>query len=133
MAEEKTLKGRIKKIKTDLRRVANVRVHSDMPRWAFIQALLARGDRRVADLLEATHRNQDNWPQTFKAAVLNPQFYVYRERKRDEILPWDFIDLGVRKSFLWNEYQRALDAKPTPPCPATPETCSVCGACIGNR
>jgi radical SAM superfamily enzyme YgiQ (UPF0313 family) len=133
MAEEKTLKARNKKIKTDLKRVANVRVHSDMPRWAFIQALLARGDRRVADLLAAAHHNQGNWPQTFKAALLNPQFYVYRERRREEILPWDFIDHGVRKSFLWNEYLRALDAKPTPPCPATPETCSVCGACIGNR
>ncbi|MEJ2639767.1 MAG: radical SAM protein [Desulfosarcinaceae bacterium] len=132
MAEEKPLKARLKKIKSDLNRVANVRVHSDMPRWAFIQALFARGDRRVADLLEAAHRNQGNWPQTFKAAPLNPQFYVYRERLRDEALPWDFIDHGVRKSFLWNEYQRALEAKPTPPCPATPETCSICGACNGK-
>lgn len=129
MAEEKTLKARLKKIKNDLRRVANVRVHSDMPRWAFIQALLARGDRRVGDLLEAAHHNDGNWPQTFKAAPLNPQFYVYRERSREETLPWDIIDHGVSKSFLWNEYQRALAAKPTPPCPATPETCSACGAC----
>jgi radical SAM superfamily enzyme YgiQ (UPF0313 family) len=129
MAEEKTLKARIKKIKADLKRVPNVRIHSDMPRWAFIQALLARGDRRVADLLEAAHLNHGNWPQTFKAAPLNPQFYVYRERRRDEALPWDFIDHGIHKRFLWNEFQRALAAKPTPPCPATPETCSVCGAC----
>jgi radical SAM family uncharacterized protein len=129
MAEEKTLKARLKRIKTDLRRVANVRVHSDLPRWAFIQALLSRGDRRVGDLLQAAHHNGGNWPQTFKAAVLNPQFYVYRERTREEVLPWDLIDHGVRKSFLWNEYQRALDAKPTPPCPATPAACSVCGAC----
>ncbi len=132
MAEERTLKARLKKIKGELRRVANVRVHSDMPRWAFIQALLARGDRRVADLLEAAHRNRGNWPQTFKAALLNPQFYVYRERDRDEMLPWDFIDHGVRKRFLWNEYQRALAAKPTPPCPASPETCTVCGACVAE-
>jgi radical SAM superfamily enzyme YgiQ (UPF0313 family) len=132
MAEENTLKARLKKIKSDLGRVANVRVHSDVPRWAFIQALLARGDRRVADLLEAAHENHGNWPQTFKAAVLNPQFFVYRERDRDEILPWNFIDHGVRKRFLWNEYERSLAAKPTPPCPATPESCSVCGACIGE-
>jgi radical SAM superfamily enzyme YgiQ (UPF0313 family) len=129
MAEERTLKARLKKIKGDLNRVANVRVHSDMPRWAFIQALLARGDRRVADLLEAAHGNNGNWPQTFKAALLNPQFYVYRDRREDELLPWDFIDHGVRRGFLWNEYRRALAAKPTPPCPATPEVCTVCGVC----
>jgi radical SAM superfamily enzyme YgiQ (UPF0313 family) len=129
MVEEQILKKRLKKIKTDLRKVANVRVHSDMPRWAFLQALLARGDRRVADLLQAAHGNRGNWPQTFKAALLNPQFYVYRQRTEDELLPWDFIDHGVRKGFLWNEYQRALAAKPTPPCPATPEACTVCGAC----
>jgi radical SAM superfamily enzyme YgiQ (UPF0313 family) len=129
MAEEQILKARLKKIKSDLRRVANVRVHSDMPRWAFIQALLARGDRRVADLLEAAHNNAGNWPQTFKATLLNPQFYVYRERTKEEFLPWDFIDHGVCKDFLWNEYRRALTAKPTPPCPATPETCTVCGVC----
>ncbi len=123
------LKQKIKQIKTDLKKVANVRVHADVPRWAYIQALLSRGDRRVAQLLLAAHENDGNWPRTFKSSSLNPAFYVYRERPRDERLPWDFIDHGLDKRFLWNEYQRALQAKETPPCPADPENCQICGVC----
>jgi len=109
--------------------VANVRVHADVPRWAYIQALLSRGDRRVAQLLLSAHENEGNWPRTFKSSSLNPDFYVYRERSFDERLPWDFIDHGLNKRFLWNEYQRALQAKETPPCPADPENCHICGVC----
>jgi hypothetical protein len=83
-------------------------VHADVPRWAYIQALLSRGDRRVTDLLLLSHVNQGNWPQTLKNTSLNPDFYVYRRREFDELLPWDFIDHGVKKSFLWKEYQKAL-------------------------
>lgn len=121
------LKGKIKKIKAALNKVANVRVHADIPRWAHIQALLSRGDRRVADILLLAHRNKGNWPQTFKATPLNPDFYTLRERSLDELLPWDFIDHGIKKSFLAQEYQRALQEKTSPPCPI--ESCSICGVC----
>ena len=123
------LKQKIKQIKMDLKKVANVRVHADVPRWAYIQALLSRGDRRVAQLLLSAHENDGNWPRTFKSSSLNPDFYVYRERPFDERLPWDFIDHGLNKRFLWNEYQRALQAKETPPCPADPVNCQICGVC----
>jgi radical SAM family uncharacterized protein len=122
-----TLKGKIKKIKAALKKVANVRVHTDIPRWAHIQALLSRGDRRVADILLLAHHNKGNWPQTFKATPLNPDFYTLRERSLDELLPWDFIDHGIKKSFLAQEYQRALQEKTSPPCPL--ESCSICGVC----
>ncbi len=110
MDEIKGLKHKIRKIKTDLKKVPNVRVHADVPRWAYIQALLSRGDRRVTDLLLLSHANKGNWPQTLKNTPLNPDFYVYRRREFDELLPWDFIDHGIRKSFLWKEYQKALSA-----------------------
>ena len=108
MDEIKGLKHKIRKIKTGLKKVPNVRVHADVPRWAYIQALLSRGDRRAADLLLLSHTNRGNWPQTLKNTPLNPDFYVYRRREFDELLPWDFIDHGVKKSFLWKEYQKAL-------------------------
>jgi radical SAM superfamily enzyme YgiQ (UPF0313 family) len=129
MDEVPVLKQKIKRVQRALKKVPNVRVHADVPRWAHIQALLSRGDRRVARLLLTAHENNGNWPQTFKASALNPAFYVHRERPREELLPWDFIDHGLDKNYLWNEYQRALHAKPTLPCPADPEKCGICGVC----
>lgn len=101
------LKKKQKKIKAELRKVANVRVHTDIPRWAYIQALFSRGDRRVADILTMAHANNGNWAQTLKTTPMNPDFYVHRQRHFGELLPWDFIDHGIQKSFLWKEYQRA--------------------------
>jgi radical SAM family uncharacterized protein len=127
MAETAVLKDSIKAIKRDLKRVANLRVHSDMPRWAYVQGLLARGDRRVAEILALAHTNGGNWAQTLKSTPVNPDFYVVRERHPDEPLPWDFIDHGIRKSFLRKEYQRALQALPTAVCQV--DSCDRCGVC----
>jgi radical SAM family uncharacterized protein len=121
------LKEKIKKVKNGLKRVANVRVHADIPRWAYTQGLLSRGDRRVAQLLSLANANQGNWPKTLKSSPVNPDFYVLRERSLDELLPWDFIDHGIKKSFLKTEYKRALEGKSSPPCPV--ESCSICGIC----
>jgi radical SAM superfamily enzyme YgiQ (UPF0313 family) len=121
------LKNRIKKIKRALGGVANVRVHADVPRWAYIQALLSRGDRRLAPLLETVCRNGGNWPKAIRTVNVNPNFYVYRERDRDELFPWDFMDHGVDKDYLWHEYQLALAGETTPPC--EPESCQRCGVC----
>ena len=127
MDDVHVLKEKIKKVKNGLKRVANVRVHADIPRWAYIQALLSRGDRKVAQLLSLVNTNQGNWPKTFKSSPINPDFYVLRERSLDELLPWDFIDHGIRKSFLKTEYKKALQGKISPPCPM--ESCNICGVC----
>ncbi len=127
LEDTKVLKAKIKHVKDGLRRVANVRVHADVPRWAYIQALLARGDRRVAQLLSAAHDNDGNWAKTLKASVINPDFYVYRERPLDEILPWDFIDHGIDKAFLIEEYHKAFREETTPPCDVG--HCIACGVC----
>jgi radical SAM superfamily enzyme YgiQ (UPF0313 family) len=129
MAETAALKRKIKQVKEGLKKTANVRVHADVPRWAYIQAILARGDRRCGQLLLEAHRNDGNWPRTFKSSLLNPDFYTYRERHKEERLPWDFIDHGLDKDFLWREYERALQAKQTRPCPADPDNCRLCGVC----
>ncbi len=127
MDEVRSLKKKIKKIKDGLKRVANVRVHSDIPRWAYIQALLSSGDRKVAQILLLANQNRGNWPKTLKASPVNPDFYVHRERSLNELLPWDFIDNGINKSFLKEEYKRALQGKTSPPCPI--ESCNICGVC----
>ena len=127
MDDIQSLKQKQKHIKRGLKRVANLRVHTDIPRWAYLQALFSRGDGRVADLLEAAHHNQGNWPKTLKESLTNADFYVSRERKPDEVFPWDFIDHGIQKSYLWAEYRKALRGVTTGDC--EPDTCQRCGVC----
>jgi len=107
------LNKKIKLIKNGLRRVANVRINTDVPRRAYVQALLSRGDRKVAKILLAAHGYHGNWPQTFKASSLDADFYVRRQRAADEVFPWDFINCGIKKSFLKKEYMRALQERPS--------------------
>ncbi len=102
------LTEKIKRVKEAFRRERNITVTADLPKWAYLQNLLSRGDRRVGKLLLAAHRLEGNWPQAYRSVDINPDFYVYRKRTREEILPWDFIDHGVPKDFLWKEYQEAL-------------------------
>jgi len=121
------LKAKIRKVQKGLRSVPNVRVHGDVPRWAYVQALLSRGDRRVAQILALSHDLGGNWPQALKQSALNADFYVYRERPLDELLPWDFIDHGIHKEYLIEEYHKALQAAVTPPCDVG--RCTRCGVC----
>ena len=127
MDDVNTLKKKIRQVKNGLKKVPNIRVHADVPRWAYIQALLSRGDRRVADHLLLAHRNGQNWPQTLKESPINADFYVVRERELTEKLPWDIIDHGIKKSFLAREYRRALEGQTSPPCPMN--DCNLCGIC----
>lgn len=122
-----TLKRKIKRVKSALRKIPNLRVNADVPRWAYVQALLARGDRRVSDILRAVHDNGGNWPHALKTVPLNADFYVLRQRPLEERLPWDFIDHGIRKRFLWSEYQRALKGSRGAECRVG--SCTVCGVC----
>ena len=131
MAEISALKKKIQKIKNELKKVPNVRIHSDIPRWAYIQALFARGDRKVAEILSVAHAHKGNWAHTLKSVPVNPDFYVIRDRDLAEPLPWDFIDQGIKKSFLQQEFQRAIKALPSPACRV--ETCSICGVCNQER
>lgn len=127
MAEVAALKDKLKRLAAALRRIPNVRFHADLPRWAYIQALLARGDRRVGALLGAVQALDGNWSRAFKETPLNPDFFALRERGRSERFPWDFIDAGVDKAFLRADYERALDGRPGPAC--RPGECRLCGAC----
>jgi radical SAM superfamily enzyme YgiQ (UPF0313 family) len=122
------LKHKLKAVRQGLRRTANVRVTADTPRWAYIQSLLARGDRRVSRFLLLAHHNGGNWPQAFKESALNADFYALRERSLDESLPLDIIDHGIDAGFLKREYRRAAAARPTAPCPQ--RTCSDCRVCM---
>lgn len=128
MDETALLKQKIKRVKDGLKRMPNVRLNHDVPRHAYVQALLSRGDRRVASILAGVHRNGGNWAKTLKSSPVNADFYVLRERETDELMPWDFIDHGISRSFLEDEYRRALAGKSSPPCPMI-DSCRMCGVC----
>lgn len=102
-----------------------------------LEGVLARGDRRVSSIIYdaykagclydswSEHFHYDRWIEAFDKNGLNIEFYNCRERNPEEILPWDFIDVGVTKEFLLREYKRAKDAKVTPNCKLG---CANCGA-----
>lgn len=104
---------------------------------SFLEAVFARGDRRLCAVLEKAveagfHFDSwdecfdfDRWMEIFEACGLDPAFYANRTRPFDEVFPWDHLDYGIRKDFLAEECERAYAAQTTPNCR---EKCSNCGA-----
>ena len=101
-----------------------------------LEGVLARGDRRVAAVIEEAYRNgalydawsesfrNDIWMKAFETCGVDIDFYTTRERSLDELFPWDFIDTGVSKEFLKREWNNAVNGTVTPNCR---ERCSGCG------
>ena len=104
---------------------------------SFLEAVLARGDRRLCKVLEmgnqrgfnldswSEHFDYNAWIEIFEECGLDPKFYANRRREYDEVLPWDHLDYGVTKQFLINENKLAHAATTTPNCR---QACSGCGA-----
>ncbi len=130
MADIATLKKRIKGIRNGLKGVANLRISAASPRTAHVQGLLSRGDRRVARILMLAHENKGNWARTLKETPADPAFYTTRPRSESERFPWEIVDQGVDRSYLWGEYRRALSGRPSPPCAVG--ACTRCGVCDGG-
>lgn len=101
------VKERLKMIKKGLLSVKGVRVFHDVPKYAYMQGLFSLGDRRISKVLEKMSGVED-WQKAAEAAEINTDFYIFRIKEFDEILPWDFIDMDVSKEKLWSEYQEAL-------------------------
>jgi radical SAM family uncharacterized protein/radical SAM-linked protein len=106
---------------------------------SFLEAVLSRGDRRLAPVIEAAYRNgarldswrehfrQDAWDQAFATCGVEPGYYAHRRIPTDEVLPWDHIDCGVTKKWLLKDYERGVAERFTPDC-ATGR-CYDCGVC----
>lgn len=102
-----------------------------------MEGIFARGDRKLAPAILQAYQNgcifdawhemfhQEIWDQAFADHQIDIDFYTHRERSVDEILPWDFIDVGVTKQFFIREWERAKRAEVTPNCK---QQCSGCGA-----
>ena len=122
-----SLKEKQRMIKRSLSREGGIGIGFDVPKWAYVQTLLSRGDRRVGQMLLTTHTNKGDWKETFRSSDTNPDFFVYRPKDLNERLPWDFIDHGIQKSYLKEEYNLALDSIESPPCNVA--NCTRCGVC----
>jgi radical SAM family uncharacterized protein len=101
-------------IKRGVRGLANVRVLHENPREAALQALLARGDRRVGDFLEIAARLGGQWRRALREWDGDLDFHTTRARALDERLPWDHFEVGVKKTGLAREWERAHAADTVP-------------------
>jgi radical SAM family uncharacterized protein len=110
-----------------VRNIGNMNIIHDLPKWEYIQALLSRGDRRIGSLIKTAHEKNGDWKSAARELKTHTDFYVTRRRAFSELLPWDFIDIGVRKDYLRNECERALEGKFTPVCKVG--SCKTCGVC----
>jgi radical SAM superfamily enzyme YgiQ (UPF0313 family) len=102
-----SLQQKLDIIKRGVRRLSNVRVLHENPREAALQALLARGDRRVAEVLELAAQLDGDWRRGLREWAGDAGFYTTRERSCDERLPWDHFEVGVKKAGLIREWERA--------------------------
>jgi radical SAM superfamily enzyme YgiQ (UPF0313 family) len=101
----RSLEEKLEIIKRGARRLS-VRVVHENPREAGLQALLARGDRRLADFIEMAADLDGDWRRALRGWAGDPAFYT-RLRDVSETFPWDHLDVGVRKTGLLREWQRA--------------------------
>ncbi len=115
----------------------NVTYNWHDPDTSFVEAVLSRGDRRIADVIEEVWRRGgkleawgdyfsfDRWMAAMDACGVDPMFYACRERGKDEFLPWNIVDMGVRRAHLWHEREQAYKAELSPDCR---KQCTGCGA-----
>ena len=104
---------------------------------SFLEAVLARGDRRLGKVLETAWRkgahldtwddyfDLSRWEEAFAECGVDPAFYAYRQRERSEVMPWAMIDSGVHTGYLWRERNKAFEGVTTPDCRTH---CNACGA-----
>lgn len=132
---EDDLRARLDLLRRGIRK-GGLRLSWHEPQASVLEAALARGDRRLGRVVYRAWRlgaRFDAWPEHFDWAIwqrafeaegLDADWYARRERTFAEVLPWEHIENGVSKAFLWDEYQRALRGDTTPDCR---EMCLACG------
>lgn len=123
-------------LRDELRQIKGVNFNYHESGLSYLEACFARGDRRMGQVLLRAfekgcmldgwteHFKYDTWMEAFDECGVDPAFYAYRRREKDEILPWDFIDSGITKEFLWREKEKAERAETTRDCR---KGCNGCG------
>ncbi len=120
-----------------LRKDKSVNYNWHDPDTSYLEAVFARGDRRLADAIQyaweqgakfdawSEYFSFQRWMDAFEKTGIDPSFYAHREREKDEIFPWTVPSIGVSRAYLWHEREMCYEAKITPDCR---HQCSGCGA-----
>jgi radical SAM family uncharacterized protein len=128
-------------LKDTTRKMRGVEMKWHDPKATLIEGIFSRGDRRVGPVIEQVWReggtfqewseffNYQRWLDAMAAHGLDFEWYTYRHRTEDEVLPWDHLNAGLHKDFLWQDWRDALDELGLEDCRWTP--CYDCGACTG--
>ncbi len=128
MADKKYIEAALKRLKKALSGRKGVELIAEPTKSAYIQGVLARGDRRVSRALYRAHST--GGAKAFRRAMkdegLKDEDYLYREYGEREVLPWDVLDMGIKKEYLYQEWKRAERLETTVPCF---EGCRRCGVC----
>jgi len=127
MASEEAIKAAAERLRQAVAPHKGMRYSLDGGFAARVQGLLARGDERLFELILLAAKNGGNFKKALYAWDGDPAPYLDRERDPDEPFPWEIIDVGVRRDYLWREWLRYKDAAPTAKCP--PAGCGACGRC----
>ena len=106
MEDDASIDRKIKRLRHLLAGIDNVYFNIKSERHSFYQALMSLGDRRVAPAIEAAERNGGNWRAAVAESEVDADFFVFRDRSADRILPWDIIDGGMKDSFFRSEFEK---------------------------
>ncbi|SHI47499.1 radical SAM family uncharacterized protein [Clostridium amylolyticum] len=141
MATIESVGEKIKAVKTSMRS-KSITYNYHHSQVSYLEAVIARGDRRVCNVIIKAyengakfdgwteHFNFEHWQKALEDSNVNGDFYSYRERSTEEILPWDFIDIGVNRNYLIKENEKAKDAELTQNCRLG---CTGCGININFK
>ncbi|MEZ5415790.1 MAG: radical SAM protein [Vicinamibacterales bacterium] len=115
MADAKDIEKKMKRLHALVDGLDHVYFSIKSERHSYYQALMSLGDRRVAPAIEAAERNGGQWRQAVRDSGVDADFYIYRDRSNDAVLPWDIIDGGMKDSFFRNEFAKGLRGEWTLP------------------
>ncbi|MCT4594956.1 MAG: TIGR03960 family B12-binding radical SAM protein [Anaeromicrobium sp.] len=122
----------------------NIKYNYHESKTSFLEAVVARGDRRVCETIIKAWElgckfdgwgemfEYDKWLEALEATNVDPHFYANRKREYTEVLPWDFVNVGVTKDFLQRENERAISEKITPNCRMSCAACGITDDFIGG-
>jgi radical SAM superfamily enzyme YgiQ (UPF0313 family) len=120
MEDPSVTERKIKRLRSLMADIDNVYFNNKSERHSYYQALLSLGDRRVAPVIEIAERNGQNWRAAVAEADLDADFFIFRDRSRDAVLPWHVIDGGMKAGFFRSEYEKALREEWTLPAKQQP-------------
>jgi radical SAM superfamily enzyme YgiQ (UPF0313 family) len=115
MTDTREIERKMKRLHALVDNIEHVYFNIKSERHSYYQALMSLGDRRVAPAIEAAERNGGQWRAAVQESGVDAEFYIYRDRSNDKMLPWDIIDGGMKDAFFRNEFAKGQRAEWTLP------------------